>query len=315
MATTVLPTAIRTPASDRRAWAAVLADVAVVTVTPFVGAEARDVDHDGLARNLAHLLDNGVRLVVAGGNTGEFAALAPDELVAVVRTHVRAATGRARVIAGIGYRLDEAIALGRACAEAGADALMVHHPIHPYSGESGLIAYYEAIAAALPGVPLVLYVRGPQLTPEGIRRLAATDSIVGLKMGQPDVDRFAAFVEAAPELGWVCGLAETWAVPFHLAGAIGFTSGLANVAPRLSLDLHAALQAGDEAAALAIVDRVRPFEALRASRADAANVAAVKAALDLVGLVGGASRAPLGPLAADEHDRLVEILRDMEVSV
>jgi 4-hydroxy-tetrahydrodipicolinate synthase len=309
----VQPTATVASAPDRRAWAALLADVAVVTVTPFQGNGAKEVDHDGLGRNLAFLLDNGVRLLVAGGNTGEFAALAADEVVAVVRTHVRAATGRARVIAGIGYRLDEAVALGRACVESGADALMIHHPIHPYAGESGLLAYYEAIAAALPGVPLVLYVRGPQLSPAGVRRLAATPSIVGLKMGQPDVDRFAAFVDAAPELGWVCGVAETWAVPFGRAGAIGFTSGLANVAPRLSLDLLAQLQAGDEQAALATVDRVRAFEALRASRADAANVAAVKAAMDLVGLAGGPSRPPLGALEPGEHVRLVEILRDMEV--
>jgi len=267
-----------------------------------------------MARNLAYLLDSGVRLLVAGGNTGEFAALAPDEVMAVVRTHVRAARGRARVIAGIGYRLEEAVALGRACIEAGADALMVHHPIHPYAGQSGVLAYYEAIAAGLPGVPLILYVRGPQLAPEGVRRLAAVDSVVGVKMGQADVERFAAFVDTAPEIAWVCGLAETWAVPFRRAGAIGFTSGLANVAPRLSLDLHAALQAGDETAALAIVDRVRPFEALRASRADTANVAAVKAALDLAGLAGGPSRPPLGPLEPDEHGRLIGILRDMEVT-
>jgi 4-hydroxy-tetrahydrodipicolinate synthase len=314
MATIVLPAAAPTPASDRRAWAAVLTDVAVVTVTPFRSGDARPIDHDGLARNLTYLLDNGVRLLVAGGNTGEFAALAPEEAAAVVRTHVTAASGRARVIAGIGYRLEEAISLGRACVDAGADALMVHHPIHPYTGEAGLIAYYEAIAAALPGVPLVLYVRGPQLSPDGVRRLAATHSIVGLKMGQPEVDRFAGFVQAAPELGWVCGLAETWAVPFRRAGSIGFTSGLANVAPRLSLELHAALQAGDEDAALAIVERLRPFEALRASRADAANVAAVKAALDLVGLAGGPSRPPLGGLESDEQARLVQILRDMEVT-
>ena len=37
------------------------------------------------------------------------------------RRRSRAASGRARVIAGIGYRLEEAVALGRACVEAGAD--------------------------------------------------------------------------------------------------------------------------------------------------------------------------------------------------
>jgi hypothetical protein len=67
-----------TPASpgeavDRAAWRQILADVAVVTVTPFAGERLETVDHDGLARNLERVLGGGARLLVAGGNTGEFA--------------------------------------------------------------------------------------------------------------------------------------------------------------------------------------------------------------------------------------------------
>jgi 4-hydroxy-tetrahydrodipicolinate synthase len=298
---------------DRDRWRRVLADVAVVTVTPFRGADLEGVDHQGLARNLDHVLDAGVRLLVAGGNTGEFASLAPREVVDVVRTHARVARGRATVIAGVGYRLEEAVKLGAECVAAGAEALMLHHPIHPYASERGLISYYERIASALPGVPLVLYVRGPQLTAAGARHVAALDSVVGVKMGRPDVARLAEFVAAAPDLAWTCGLAETWAVPFWRAGAVGFTSGLANVAPRRSLDVLAALQSGDDGAAEREVDRLRPFEALRAARDDAANVAVIKASLDALGLAGGGLRPPLSSLEPDERDALIRTLHDMEV--
>jgi len=299
-------------AADRPAWTRILADVAVVTVTPFSG-DLRSVDHDGLDRNLERLIRGGVQVLVAGGNTGEFAALSQDETVEIVRAHARVARGRARVIAGVGYRLEDAVELGRASIEAGADGLMVHHPIHPYASEAGLISYYAALADALPGVPLILYVRGPQLTADGARRLGAIESIVGVKMGQPDPERFAGFVGAAPELAWVCGVAEAWAVPFWRAGAIGFTSGLANVAPERSLEVLAALKADDLAEAEALVDRLRPIEALRARRGDANNVAVIKAAMDLVGLAGGGLRPPLSALDPADRAELIRILDQLEL--
>jgi 4-hydroxy-tetrahydrodipicolinate synthase len=299
--------------ADRAAWAEILADVAVVTVTPFSADDLGSVDHAGLERNLERLLDGGIRLLVAGGNTGEFASLSRAEAVETVRTHSRVARGRARVIAGVGYRLDEAVELGRASIEAGADGLMIHHPIHPYASEAGLVTYYAALADALPGVPLVLYVRGPQLTASGVRRLAGVESIVGVKMGQADPVRFASFVSAVPDMAWVCGVAEAWAVPFWKTGAIGFTSGIANLAPVRSLEVLAALQADDIPRAEALIDRLRPIEALRAANGDANNIAVIKAAMDLVGLTGGALRPPLSALEPDDHAELIRILQELEL--
>lgn len=298
---------------DRAIWRQILADVAVVTVTPFSGPRLESIDHEGLRRNLTHLLGGGVRLLVAGGNTGEFAALADAEVVEIVRTHVRAARGRARVIAGVGYRLERAIELGRSAIEAGADGLMVHHPIHPYASEAGLVAYHEALSEALPGVPLILYVRGQQFTADAVQRLDAVESIVGVKMGVSDADRFAGLVAAAPELAWVCGVAERWAVPFWRAGAIGFTSGLANVVPERSLEVLDALVAADLPRAQALVSRLQPIEDLRAARGDANNVAVIKAALDLIGLAGGDLRPPLSALERDDHATLARIMRTMEL--
>jgi 4-hydroxy-tetrahydrodipicolinate synthase len=300
-------------AADRSAWRRTLADVAVVTVTPFSGDRLQRVDHEGMTRNLQRLIQGGVRLLVAGGNTGEFAALSESEVVETVRTHARVARGRARVIAGIGYRLEQAVELGRASIDAGADGLMVHHPIHPYVSETGLVRYYESLAGALPDVPLILYVRGPQLSSDGVRRLARIGSIVGVKMGLADPERFARFVAASPNLAWVCGVAESWAVPFWRAGAIGFTSGLANVAPERSLEVLHALKADDVAQAETLIDRLRPIEALRAGGADGNNVAVVKGAMDLIGLVGGGLRPPLSGLEPGDHAELVRILKKVEL--
>jgi 4-hydroxy-tetrahydrodipicolinate synthase len=306
------PDEIGTPvAVSRTSWREILADVAVVTVTPFAGDGLESVDHQGLERNIDHLVRAGVRLLVAGGNTGEFAALSGSEIVEIVRTHVGVARGRARVIAGVGYRMEDAIEVGRASMDAGADGVMVHHPIHPYASETGLVRYYERIAEGLPGVPLILYVRGPQLTADGVRQLATIESIVGVKVGQPDPERFARLVAAAPELAWVCGLAEAWAVPFWSKGAIGFTSGFANVAPDRSLAILDALKGGDIDGAKALVDRLLPIEHLRASYGDANNVAVIKAGMDVIGLAGGGLRPPLSELEPVDRAELVRILRTL----
>lgn len=54
------PSAGLTPAAaDRPTWARILADVSVVTVTPFLGEGPRSVDHAGLERNLEHFLRGG----------------------------------------------------------------------------------------------------------------------------------------------------------------------------------------------------------------------------------------------------------------
>jgi 4-hydroxy-tetrahydrodipicolinate synthase len=175
------------------------------------------------------------------------------------------------------------------------------------------VSYYASLATALPGVPLILYVRGPQLSTDGVRRLVDIGTIVGVKMGQPDPKRFAAFAAAAPDLAWVCGVAEAWAIPFWKAGAIGFTSGIANATPELSLEVLDALKENDLARAEALIDRLRPIEALRAGHGDANNVAVIKAAMDLVGLDGGGLRPPLSRLEPRDHAELVRILERLEL--
>jgi 4-hydroxy-tetrahydrodipicolinate synthase len=85
------------------------------------------------------------------------------------------------------------------------------------------------------------------------------------------------------------------------------------VTPDRSLQLRDALAAGDLPRAEALVDRLRPFERLRARSADANNVAVVKAGLDAIGLAGGGLRPPLSALGPSDLAELMDILREMEV--
>src|SRR5690606_5861704 len=101
---------------------------------------------------------------------------------------------------------------------------------------------------------------------------------------------------------WICGLAESWALPFYALGGKGFTSGLVNVAPELSLAVWRALEAGDYATARGYVDRIAPFEAMRTKYRNGANVTVVKEALRLRGAEVGPVRLP-GLPRLEEADR------------
>ena len=115
-------------------------------------------------------------------------------------------------------------------------------------------------------------------------------------------------------LVWSCGLAESFAPYFWLSGARGFTSGLATVAPQRSLALLAALRAGDFAGAMAIWQRLRPFEEMRARRANGLNVSVVKEALAQLGLCRPDVRPPITVLTEAERAEVKDILADLDVS-
>lgn len=278
-----------------------LAGVGVTPVTPFT-SDLGSVDRRALADNLAFLLTGGVGLLYVAGNTGEVASLSPDEWVTVVETAVDVA-GEAVVVAGVGHEYPVALELAKRAAAAGVDGILAMPRQQPYIASAGLVAYWEAIVEAA-GLPAVVYQRGLPDSAD-LSRLLSHELVVGCKYAEPDVAGFAATVAADTSgVRWTCGIAERYAPFFATAGSVGFTSGLANVAPHLPLAMQDALDRGDLSGALSIRDACMPLEQIRARHGDSFNVSAVKAAMDVAGLVGGRVRPPLVDV---DRDTAVEI--------
>lgn len=283
-----------------------LADVVAIPVTPFVDGA---IDFDTLRTVLDRMLDAGVTVLTPNGNTGEFYALRHDERRQVLHAVAEHANGRALIVAGIGFDTDTAIADGRAAADAGAEMVMVHQPVHPYISRQGWLDYHATIADALPELGVVLYVRNPWVDGEMIAELVQrSPNVVGVKYAVADPVMFARVRSAAPQLVWIAGLAEPYALSYFAHGATGFTSGLVCVNPGLSLDLLRALQASDLVTARRLTESIREFEELRALDSNANNVSVIKEALAQLGVGSRAVRPPSAQVDAATAAHVARIL-------
>lgn len=282
---------------------------AVTSATPFTDDLSR-VEKGLLRENTTFLLEQGARMFYPCGNTGEFSSLSVTDWADVVETVVACAEGTdAAMVAGIGQNLPTALEMRRRADDLGASGVMIMTPEQPHISEEGIRRYLETLIEA-GDAPVVLYRRPHGPNDDTVTQLIEHPKVVGVKYGVNDVDAFrGAVLRGGDAAVWTCGIAERFAPAFSIHGSVGFTSGLVNFAPRLSLAMAEALAAGDLKAAIDIRDRVAAFEALRARDKDANNVSAVKAGMDLHGLAGGRVRPPLRDLdqqAVLEVKRLTE---------
>jgi 4-hydroxy-tetrahydrodipicolinate synthase len=302
-------TTVPKPRSSFESLRTCLAGISAIPVTPFDGAG--DIDHLAAERVVRRIVDCGIEVVVACGNTSEQASLAEAEAAQLTGLTVES-SGGATVLAGVGGDLRSAISQAVRAVELGAAGIMIHYPTDPYVTEEGLIEYYASLAEATDGA-VVLYLRGPGLSFRVLDRLAERPNVIAVKYAIPDALAFAdicsrysqAFVP-------ICGLAELWAPFFWLAGAKGFTSGLANVAPTLSLAMLEALRRGDYTRVMELWRVLEPFERLRARHRNGNNVPVVKEALELLGIINGSVRPPLAPLGQEDRSELTRIVSDIE---
>jgi 4-hydroxy-tetrahydrodipicolinate synthase len=289
----------------------VLATAVVVAVTPFDAAGGVDLGaHSALLRRL---VSTGLTVITPNGNTSEFYALTADERRALVESTMAAVAGRAEVLAGVGLDTVTAVDAARHAGRAGARMVMVHQPVHPYQSADGWVAYHRAIADAVPDLGVVLYIRDERIRGDKIRALGEScPNVIAVKYAVRDTARFAAVARDAglDRFTWLAGHAELAAPGYFAVGARGFTSGLANVAPQLSLGMLSALQDGDYAAAMKVWEAVRPFEELRAADSSADNVSVVKEALAQLGLCRPDVRPPGRLLPAAIRDQITAILAD-----
>jgi 4-hydroxy-tetrahydrodipicolinate synthase len=279
--------------------------------TPF--DPAGEVDVPALERNLTALLDAGIHGIVATGTMGEAGSLSGAERRMVVETVVGTAAGQVPVIAGVSAGTPSAaLGFAAAAAEAGAQAIMLLPPLGYRGDHAELETYYRAVAEGAQ-VPVMAYnnpeASGTDMPVELIARLYADiEGVVAIKECSGDARRIPALINAAPGLEVLVG-GDDWALEGFCAGATGWVSGVADVAPAECVALYEACRAGELDRARDVYARLLPL-----ARFDMTPklVQYFKAAMDARGLAGGDCRPPRLPLTIEERAGLEAALRVLE---
>lgn len=290
-----------------------LRTVHVIPLTPFDEC-GQEFLPDVYEAHLGRLLDAGIRVLICGAGTGEFHALSAAEMGQLVTIAAGTSGAECVVWGAVGGGLRHALAGGHAALDAGASGVMVMPPGGPYLSDAGLADYYRALLDEL-GCPTAIYRRGALPSDGLLLELAADPRVVAIKFATDDVLGLAHLTARCDTVEWIDGNAERWAPYYFLSGATGFTSGTANLVPRLSLKLHAALAAGDYAAAMRLQRYFVPLEDYRAHGGTSYNIVALKHAMRHYGLSFGPARPPMRRLTAAEElevDALARALLDAE---
>jgi len=286
-----------------------LAGVFAPITTPFDAATG-DVAPQHLKDVVTRLLTDGLDGIVVAGSTGEAPLLDADEHRRIV-AWTREVTPKGKwLIAGTGAESTrQAIALTRAAAAEGADAVLVRPPSYfPAVAARSLANYYRAIADASP-VPVLVYnipkYTHVSLPPDLLQELSTHARVVGVKDSSGDLKNLAAYREAAPKWAVFVGSGSLLLPALELECDGGIVA-VACFAARLCADLLTAYRGGDRAAAVALQDRIGPLDKEIVGKLGPAGV---KAAMDAVGLYGGPPRPPLAPLGAAERERVALLVR------
>lgn len=262
--------------------------VLAVPICPFDGRGINDAVASQLIKSIAQ---SGVDALVPCGNTTEYFSLSPQEAEHFASLTVEASEGKVPIIVGVGGDLRTAASQVEHASHMGIDAVMIHEPVAPYLSNQGLLAYYGTLASAT-DLAVFPYIRKERFSADEYAQLVSRENVIGVKHATNRLDSLAVLVRSFPDKLWICGSAELWAPFYTLAGARGFTSGLATVNASLSLQLRDQLRAGDHSAAMDTWHRVRAFELLRTRDNGAYNVAVIKEALTLTGIDAGGPRPP-----------------------
>ncbi len=215
-------------------------------ITPFKNGE---IDWPAFENFVEWQVEQGSHAVVPCGTTGESPTLSHEEHNAIVKRCVQVVNKRIPVIAGTGSNnTTEAIELTQHAKDAGANAALIVTPYYNKPSQEGMFQHFKAINDAV-SIPIVLYnIPGRSIVDMDMTtmaKLAKLQNIVGIKDASNDLARPVQLRENID--GDFCQLSgeDPTVAAFLAQGGDGCISVVANVAPRMSADLHEAWQKGD----------------------------------------------------------------------
>jgi 1-pyrroline-4-hydroxy-2-carboxylate deaminase len=270
---------------------------------------ALEVDIPATQRVQKALLQDGVHGLVLMGTVGEGNSLTADEKRRVLGAAVEVSEGRVPVIAGVSeFTTAAAARFARDAERIGATGLMVL-PAMVYVPTAAELEYHFRTVAAATGLPIMLYNNPPSyrvnIDIPTLTRLADVANIVSIKESAPDSRRFTDIINAFGERFVLFAGLDDIAFEGLTLGAKGWVSGLTNAFPFESLQLYAALLAGDLEAARRIY---RWFMPLLHLDAEHDLVQSIKLAEQVMGRGSERVRPPRLPLCGERRAAVIAMV-------
>ena len=271
--------------------------------------EDESVNYDALERIVERQIEEGAEGFYCCGSSGEALLLTLEERKQVLEHTVKAANGRVPVISHVGtIRTADAIELARHALDHGAMAVSMIPPYYYKFSMDDIIGYYEAVIAALPHAPVIVYnipqFTGVEFSKDNAGRLLANENIVGIKHTSTNLYSLERIGQAFPDKALINGFDEQFlgALAMGARATIGTTVNL--FAP-LFHKVREAYNAGDMALAL----RWQRAINLRVEATVKIGIFnAMKYGWTLRGIDCGFCRAPFRPLDADARRAMAELL-------
>jgi N-acetylneuraminate lyase len=283
-------------------------------VTPM--NEQGAIDFDSLARLVEHQIGQGVAGFYVGGSTGECFLLSGEERMQLLEAVVRAARGRAAIIAHVGcIGTMEAVRLAKHAEGQGIDAISAVVPFYYKVTLKEIREHYEAIMAAV-SLPMILYhfpgATGVSLSLDFYETMARHPQCVGIKFTSLDLFQMQQIrARCGDDFLIFNGHDEVYSGGALLAAADGAIGSTFNMMPGLFVDMFRRLgreewpavrkaqEAANEVIAHMLQFDVIPYE---------------KYVLYLQGVLScPKARQPLKQLTAEEKKRIGEFYEKSEV--
>jgi 4-hydroxy-tetrahydrodipicolinate synthase len=183
------------------------------------------------------------------GSLGEFPSVEDGERTRLVEIIVESPVGATDVWVGVGApSTRRAVRYAEEAEAAGAAALVAVPPYYLHPSPASIDAYYREIRAAT-SVPLFAYnipsLVGYPLDPAALHRLGQDGVIAGVKDTAGSFESVTAFLRGAPTGFGVMPGDDIFALRAISEGASGAVMGIANLVPRLCVELVAAAREGN----------------------------------------------------------------------
>jgi 4-hydroxy-tetrahydrodipicolinate synthase len=276
------------------------------------------IDSSGQIREsvLAKLCDDLIAAGVHGltplGSTGEFAYLNNAQRETVVRTTITAAKKRVPVIAGVASTsIADAVAQAKVYQKLGADGILAILEAYFPLADSGVEAYFRAIADAV-DIPVVIYTN-PQfqrsdLTLDVIERLAAHPRIGYIKDASTNTGRLLSIINRCGDNIRVFSASAHIPAAVMLIGGVGWMAGPACIIPRQSVELYNLCRRARWEEAMTLQ---RKLWRINEAFARFNLAACIKAGLAIQGYDVGDPVPPQAPLTAEQRKVVEAALREV----